>query len=185
MEQKGQDGLREDVTIVPVGGLTNLTTFVALLGGNQLEFVVLHDYAGKSDQKLEELIKQKLIKQRSLLNYAMFRNGVSAKNTVLQSSDVEDMMSEKFYLSIFNKAHNKELASKQITSVDLPNGDRVVDRLERYLKDNGVQLRPSGGFNHYKVANYLASNPVTSSKIDKTTFNSFEQLFKKVNELFD
>jgi predicted ATP-dependent endonuclease of OLD family len=185
LEQKDKVGLREDVTIVPVGGLGNLTTFVALLGGNQLEFVVLHDYASKPEPKLKSLIEQKLIRDRYVLHYGMFRNGSSPKNASFQSSDVEDMMSENFYLSIFNKSHNKELTSKQITSADLPNGDRVVERLERYLKDNGIQLRPSGGFNHYKVANYLASNPVSPSKVDKNTLNSFEQLFKRVNELFD
>lgn len=185
LEQKNKVGLREDITIVPVGGLGNLTTFVALLGGNQLEFVVLHDYASKPEPKLKSLIEQKLIIDRYVLHYGMFRNGSSPKNASFQSSDVEDMMSENFYLSIFNKSYNKELTSRQITSADLPNGDRVVERLERYLKDNGIQLRPSGGFNHYKVANYLASNPVSPNKVDKNTLNSFEQLFKKVNELFD
>lgn len=185
LDQKGRESLRDDITIVPVGGLDKLATFVALLGGNQLELVVLHDYAKKPDAKLESLIQQKLIRERSILHYAMFRSGSSPKNTNFPSSDVEDMMSEAFYLSIFNKSFTKELNAQQITATDLPNGDRILERLERYLKSNSIQLRPSGGFNHYRVANYLASSPVAPSKIDKNTLNSFEQLFKRVNELFE
>jgi hypothetical protein len=185
LDQKGRESLRDDITIVPVGGLDKLSTFVALLGGNQLELVVLHDYAKKPDAKLESLIQHKLIRERSILHYAIFRSGSSPKNPNFPSSDVEDMMSEAFYLSIFNKSFTKELNAQQIAATDLPSGDRIVERIERYLKSNNIQLRPSGGFNHYRVANYLASNPVVPSKVDKNTLNSFEQLFKRVNELFE
>ena len=185
LDQKRRESLRDDITIVPVGGLDKLTTFVALLGSNQLELVVLHDYASKPDPKLESLVQQKLIRDRNVLHYAIFRSGYSLKSTKFISSDVEDMMSENFYLSIFNKCFTKELTGQQIAVKDLPSGDRIVERLERYLKNNNIQLRPSSGFNHYRVANYLVSNPVAPSKVDKNTLNSFEQLFKRVNELFD
>lgn len=185
LEQKGRESLRDDITIAPVGGLDKLSTFVALLGANQLELVVLHDYFKKPDAKLESLVQQKLIRERYILHYGMFRNGSSPKNPIFLSSDVEDMMSESLYLSIFNKSFAKELKKQQITASDLPNGDRIVERIERYLKNNSIQLRPSGGFNHYRIANYLASNPVAPSKIDKNTLNSFENLFKRVNELIE
>lgn len=185
LDQKGKESLRDDITIVPVGGLDKLATFVALLGGNELKLVVLHDYAKKPDAKLESLVQQKLIRERNILHYAMFRNGSSPKNTNFLGSDVEDMMSDNFYLSTFNKSFSDKLNGLQITIKDLPNGDRIVEKIERYLKTNGIQLRPSGGFNHYTVANYLASNPVVPSKVDKTTISTFEQLFKQVNELLE
>jgi hypothetical protein len=37
--------------------MDNIATFVALLKGNDLNFVVLHDYAGKNVQRLENLVK--------------------------------------------------------------------------------------------------------------------------------
>ncbi len=185
LDEEGRESLRDDITIVPVGGLDKLTTFVALLCGNQLDLVVLHDYANKPDAKIESLVQQKLIRDRNVIHYAMFRNGYSPKNPSFPSSDVEDMMSEAFYISIFNSSFTKELNGLQITANDLPSGDRIVERLERYLRNKSIQLRPNGGFNHYRVANYLASNPVTPHQVNKDTLDSFEHLFKRVNELFD
>ena len=60
----GRSGLRDDVTIVPVGGLDKVATFVALLGANGLELAVLHDYRGAPEQKLTDLVKEKMIGPR-------------------------------------------------------------------------------------------------------------------------
>jgi len=51
-----------------------VATFIALLGGNQLEIAVVHDLGSKPDGRLESLIHQKIIKDRQILNYAMFRD---------------------------------------------------------------------------------------------------------------
>ena len=59
LEAQGRTGLREDITIVPVGGLDNVVTFIALLGANDLKIAVLHDYEGKPEQKLQEIVKEK------------------------------------------------------------------------------------------------------------------------------
>lgn len=190
LEQTDRTSLRDDVTVVPVGGLDKLATFIALLGGNELELAVLHDYESKPDPRLESLVREKLIRDKHILNYAMFRSIVaksptsskSAKNSVLQSTDVEDLISIDTYLQLFSAAYKKELAGKEIRESDLPTGDRIVNRITHYLDDNSITLRPSGGFNHYRVASYLASHP--PAKVDKDTVNRFEHLFKVVNALF-
>ncbi|HQU83283.1 MAG TPA: AAA family ATPase [Pyrinomonadaceae bacterium] len=186
LEKNGRTHLREDITIVPVGGLDKLSTFVALLAGNELEIVVLHDYESKPNPHLETLVREKLIRGKQVLNYAMFRQSKIAKtqggsNTYI-SSDVEDIISPDTYLKIFNATYKKELGGTVITEKDLPTRDRIVKRIEQYLSDNAIQLKPSGGFNHYLVASYLASNPPT--KVDANTLTRFETLFEKVNNLF-
>jgi hypothetical protein len=55
--------------------LDNIATFVALLKGNNLNLFILHDYAGKKVQRLENLVKNNILKQKYVLNYAMFRGG--------------------------------------------------------------------------------------------------------------
>ncbi len=95
------------------------------------------------------------------------------------------ILSPKLYLSLFNSAYSKELNGIQITEDELPEGERIVDRLNRYLKSKALVLRPSGGFNHYFVANHLASNPSALGRIDSQTLDRFELLFQKVNELLD
>lgn len=188
LEKNDREHLREDITIVPVGGLDKLSTFVALLAGNELELAVLHDYETNPNPHLETLVREKLIREKHVLNYAMFRQikTLTAKSATgssgLISSDIEDMISPETYLKIFNAAYKKQLGTTVITEKDLPAQNRVVKRIEQYLKDNGIQVRPSGGFNHYLVASHLASNP--PAKVDTNTLARFEDLFLKVNNLF-
>lgn len=199
LEAVGRTGLRDSVTIMPVGGLDKLATFIALLGGNDLEMAVIHDLASRPDTRLESMVRERLIRDRQLLNYGMFREDGSptpkkaaarggAKpaeeaggDGTPRATDVEDLMSPDLYLSLFNGAFAKQLAGRQVTEANLPKGDRIVERLERYLKAEGITLRPSGGFNHYTPASYLASNPMAP---DEATLERFERLFKAVNALF-
>jgi hypothetical protein len=162
-----------------------------LLGGNDLEMTVLHDYESKPDPRLESLVREKLIRDKHVLNYAMFReagkkSGSSAKTSGngsgLISSDVEDMISPETYLKIFNAAYKKQLDGMEIKEAKLPEGDRIVNRITRHMENNSIKVRPSGGFNHYLVASYLASNPPT--KVDAETLNRFEKLFEVVNVLY-
>jgi hypothetical protein len=106
----------------------------------------------------------------------------SSEGSGLISSDVEDMISPETYLKIFNAAFKKQLNGREIKESDLPEGDRIVKRISRYLEDNSIQVRPSGGFNHYSVASHLASNP--PAKVDAETLSRFEKLFEALNALY-
>ena len=180
LEGPKRTSLRPDVTIVPTGGLDKVVTFVALLGASGLKLAVLHDYRGVPDPKLMDLVKQKMISPKAVLNASQFRDlaniGTSGKST-----DIEDLFTPQTYLDLFNGAFKTELGSVVVTENDLPPGDRIIDQLERYLVPKGIQLRPSGGFNHYRVASHFARNPPT---LDADTLSRFEALFKAVNALF-
>ena len=172
--------MRDDITIVPVGGLDNVVTFLALLSANDLKIAVLHDYKGRPEQKLQEIVKEKVINSKAVLNASQFRN-LNELGKDGQASDTEDLFEPGFYLDYFNKTFAKELKSAVINESDLPERDHIIDRIERYLKDKKIKLRPSGGFNHYAVASYFASNPPTSLGDD--TLSRFEELFKAVNKV--
>lgn len=185
LEKAGRVGLRDDITIVPIGGLDKVATFIALLGANQLELTVLHDWASKPDQRIASLVELKLIKDKHVLNYGQFRV-VSAKAkdappATAPATDVEDMFTPTFYLKLFSGAFEGKLPN-EVKEVDLGPGDRIISRLERYLADKSISLRARGGYNHYAVANHLASNPPKA--VDKDAMTRFEELFKKVNGLF-
>jgi predicted ATP-dependent endonuclease of OLD family len=178
LDAQDRIGLREDITIVPVGGLDNVITFVALLGANHLKIAVLYDYDGKPKQKLNEIVENKRIKSKNLLNASQFRN-IEVLGKEGQASDTEDLFEPEFYLDYFNKTFSKELKGTIINLSDLLERPRIIQRIEDYLKDKSIEIRPSKGFNHYSVASYFASNPPTS--LDKDTLNRFEKLFKAVN----
>ena len=181
LDTQGRTGLRDDVTIVPVGGLDKVVTFIALLGANGLKLAVLHDYRGAPEQKLMDLVKQKMISPKALLNASQFRDLKNIGKSG-QPTDTEDLFESALYLNYFNGAFAKQLNGKTINEADLPSGDRIIDRLERHIATKGIQIRPSGGFNHYGVASYFISNPLTS--LDNDTLKRFEALFNAVNALF-
>jgi predicted ATPase len=185
LEKSGKTGMREDVVIVPVGGLDKLSTFVALLGANRLELVVLHDYSSSPDPHLTSLVREKIIREKNILNYAIFRTAPKrSKNTKspasLPSTDVEDLLEVSEYLKLFNAAYKVKL-SNEIVEADLPPGDRIVVRIAEYLSAKGIKLRPSGGFNHYLPAQSAASSPITLSP---ATLARVGALFDQVNDSF-
>lgn len=181
MEARGRTGLREDITIVPTGGLDKVVTFVALLGANGLKLAVLHDYRGAPEQKLVDLVRQKMISPKAVLNASQFRDlaniGASGEPT-----DTEDLFAASIYLDMFSGAFARQLDGSPLALADLPPGSRIIERLERHLVARGIQLRPTGGFNHYVVASHLASHPPT--ELDPDTLSRFEALFRAVNSLF-
>lgn len=203
LEADDRAGLRSDVTIVPTGGLDNVATFIALLGGSKLEIVVLHDLNNKPHQRIEQLKQDKTIREKYVLNYGMFRRPVgsvpkakesknargaqasgTAPDGALPSTDVEDLFEPAMYLELFNSTFAKSLDGKTPTEANLPPGERIVERLGRFTADNGLALggKSKPGFNHYAVANQLAANP--PQRWSKETLDRFELLFRHVNGLF-
>lgn len=181
LEADGGGGLRNDVTVVPTGGLDNLATFVSLLGASGLKLGVLHDYRGSPEQKMTGLVRDKLLAAKALFNVSQFRNLEKAGESG-KPSDIEDLFSVNVYLKYFNTTFASQLAGVVITEADLPPGDRIVQRLEQYLKDKGLTIRPSGGFNHYAVASRFASSPPKS--LDVATIARFRSLFAAINAVY-
>lgn len=177
IEASGGKGLPDDVTIVPVGGLNNVATFVSLLGANGLDFAVLHDYSGKPEQKLDGLIQQKLLAKKSVFNVSQFRDLARIGQDSVPS-DIEDLFDPVLYLEYFNKVYAKALGDEVIVESDLPAGDRIVQRIERALEAKNINVRPSGGFNHYAVAAAFSTSP--PAQLDADTFARFNALFEAI-----
>ncbi len=184
IEKAGRGGLRDDISVAPAGGLEKVATFVALQGDGPRELVVIHDWAGKPDPRLDTLAEGKLIRPKFVLNYGLFRDAkAKGKGPAVTPppTDIEDLFAVAFYLKLFNAAFADKLP-REVKEADLPAGDSIVERLAGYLADGEIALRPKGGFNRYAVATHLAANP--PKPLDKETVARFEELFKKVNGLF-
>jgi hypothetical protein len=171
LDRAGRTGLREDVTIVPVGGLDRVATFVALLGADRPELVVLHADPGPIDVPA--------LRPKNVLGYGQFRDPAAKGKPAIATpaAGVEDLFSVNFYLKVFNAAYAKKLPG-EVKANDLPAADRLTDRLADHLSDHPADLR----FSPDAVASHLASNP--PKPLDKETLTRFEALFKKVNALF-
>jgi predicted ATP-dependent endonuclease of OLD family len=175
LEARGNAGLSEGV-FVPVGGLDKLATFIALLGASKLRLVVLYDKGSAPSQSLENLIRQKLIERKRILDFSMFRTPDN------QETDIEDLFPEGPYVSAFNAAYEKELKGTVLSAAQLGEHPRIVERINHWLKDNGIALLKDGGFNHYRVA--VALLPMLTDKsLSAADFERFEKLFAKINTL--
>lgn len=181
LEAADLKGLRSDVTIVPAGGLDKVATFVALLNASGLKLVVLHDYNGKPDQRLGDLVKQRIVGEKVILNAAQFRD-VKNPGQAAEATDIEDLFDVSTYLDYFGQAFAKQLAGTLPTEADLPPRPRIIDRLEAWLEAKQIELRPSGGFNHYTVAAAFSAKP--PKKLSKEMQQRFAALFDAMNKLF-
>jgi predicted ATPase len=174
LEAGGKQGLG-DAILVPVGGLDKLATFVALLGANKLKIVVLHDRASTPHQKLEDLIRQKLIERKRVLDYSMFLEAPA------NEADIEDLLPADIYIAAFNSAYTKELKGATLTAGELGPQPRMIERINHWLKAKGIALLKDGGFNHYRVAQALLP-ALTAAVLKPEDLARFERLFDRIRE---
>ncbi|WP_410497713.1 AAA family ATPase [Chitinibacter sp. S2-10] len=177
LEAEGKLGLG-DTILVPVGGLDKLATFVALLGSNKLKLAVLHDRASAPHQKLEDLIRQKLIERKRVLDFSMFIDPQPAE------ADIEDLLPLNLYIDAFNLAYTKELAGIRVTEEELGQHPRIVERINQWLKAKGINLLKDGGFNHYRVAQAVLPM-LSATTLNPEVLARFEALFAKIGKSYE
>ncbi len=168
MQRSGLESLDESITIVPVGGLEKVSTFVSLLRGNKLKIVCLLDsnLDPSSKSKLDHLIVHKIIQKQKIRFFDEFIDG-------FESADIEDLFDKQEYLHLFNAAFKEY---DDINMSDL-NGsiNQIIIQINKKL---GIQR-----FNHYRPANELAKRGSTEKEFSKVTLERFDSLFKTVNKL--
>lgn len=164
LNESGRAGLKNNITIVPIGGADKVATFISLLRGNDLSMLCLLDtFTDKSAKaRLDNMIAQNIIKDKRILFYHDVLN--------VPFADVEDLFADADYLTIYNGAFSKSIIPKDI--------DSTKPIMQQLKKKNGNK-----NFSHYVPANYLAKNVVTVS-LSEETLDNFESLFKTVNKMF-
>ena len=170
VEESGSEGLRQDITIVPVGGTEKIATFVSILRGNELPIVCLLDsnVDGGTKQRLDNIVKEKLIKDNKIRFYDEFIDN-------LNKADIEDMLDKKEYLDLFNYAF-KEHDNILISSLN-SNINNIVIQINNQLSIDR--------YNHYRPAKAILSKEFADYSFSAETLDRFGRLFSTVNRLFD
>ncbi|MEG9500071.1 AAA family ATPase [Mannheimia indoligenes] len=169
LQSSGKQGLRDDITIVPVGGLDKVTAFISLLKGQNLNIVCALD--SFTDQKgkarLNNLIEQKIIRDKNILFFNNFSRDVG------DVADLEDLFAVNDYLRFFNDAFNEfENIEENLIKQDKP----IIAQI------NSIIQKPR--YNHYRPAMSASKLSLSDNDIGKDTLDRFENLFKKINSLF-
>ena len=169
LEAGGKEGLKHDITIVPVGGLDKVTSFISLLRGQKLILVCLLDSFTdqKGKKRLEDLVMQKIIKEKDILFFDEFS---SLEGDV---ADLEDLLEKTEYLNFFNSAFSEVDDIKSV-----PEGSRPI------IPQINVILGKSR-FNHYRPASVANAQGLKAEDFSKETLTRFENVFKTVNKRFN
>ena len=171
LKSSGKQGLNEDITIVPTGGLDKVASFISLLRGSKLNIICLLDNFTnqKGQQRLDDLIKNRIIKDKNILFFGEFAGLPNLK------ADLEDMFGKSNYVQLFNEAFKKD--KLQVSFKDIKNQDSsIIPQLNALLKVDR--------FNHYKPANEFLKTTDKSKYLDDSTIEKFENMFTKINKLF-
>jgi len=155
----GRAFLPENARLLPAGGATDISTFIALLGG-QLKVVVLLD-GNAQRQRIDKAIAQGRLKSQRVLSVDQFCS--------VKAADIEDLFEPSEYIELFNTTFNKAYKRE-----DLKGTDRIIKQLERL---EGAE------FNHGRVASYFLSNQTDIiSRLSPATLSRFESLISALTE---
>lgn len=169
LQSSGKQGLRDDITIVPVGGLDKVTAFISLLKGQNLNIVCALDtfIDQKGKARLNNLIEQKIIKDKNILFFNNFSRDVG------DIADLEDLFAVNDYLKFFNDAFNEfEDIEENLIKQDKP----IITQI------NSIIQKPR--YNHYRPAMSASRLSLSDNDVSQDTLDRFENLFKKINSLF-
>jgi hypothetical protein len=157
---------------VPVGGAGKLSTFVSLIGGNQLKLAVLVDASTKDADAVKRLSEAGRLKKGSLI--------LMSEITGTSDADIEDLFEPTFYLELVNRAYDVELNGQPIAIGDLPTtSTRITKRVDAVLARRKIA---NGKLDHYRPARVLLRQQgELTSMIDDATRARFEALAKRIN----
>jgi len=166
----GRKGLNDDITIVPVGGLDKVATFISLLRGNKLNMVcVLDTFTDqKGKARLDNLIQEKIVKENQIKFFDEYIDR-------LKVADIEDMFEVDEYLNIFNEEFKDDY--KNISKKDIDYSKSIIPQINSLL---GIKR-----FNHYRPSRYLTSLGINKDYFSTETLERFEKMFEDINKLFD
>ncbi|MGD8786797.1 MAG: AAA family ATPase, partial [Phycisphaerales bacterium] len=170
LQSAKRQGLKDGVTIVPVGGLDKVATFISLLKGSKLSIVCFLDSFKdrKGRQRLDDLVKRKIIKEKNI-RFAHEFCSVGG-----QVADIEDIFTKDDYIKLFNTAfpEHKDLQIGDFKNASIP----IISAISKAL---GMDH-----FNHYRPARELARRGVGYNFFNEESLANFEKAFKTLNKLF-
>lgn len=172
LKNKGRVGLDDRLVITPAGGIAKLPAFVTLLGANKLNTIVLVDSSSTDVAPIARLREAGRLGTGGLIQIGEIIGDADA--------DIEDLFDPDFYIELVNDAYQGVLKGTKLTVNDLPDGKRLVRRVEQVFADRGLN---SGRINHYSPAAALNRNQSKyAPQLSQGTLERAEKLFVAINE---
>lgn len=158
LKQFGREHLNDRWRVLPAGGAANLPAAVALIGRQMGVTVLVESRNGNA--RLVELAKAGFLKPKRLV--------AVAEVTGSSRADIEDLFEVDDYLALYNQAYGKA-----VRAADLPNGERIVERL-REKEGDFDPGRPADALLRLRDKLLPPLRPATRAR--------FEELFRRINK---
>ena len=168
----GKTALASNLTLTPAGGAQKVSYMVALLASESLNVLVLFDAERESEVTKKELLKAKLIHDKSVIFVS------EAIDPAPNEADIEDLLDPVVYEALVREAYKAELKGKRLQlNANIP---RIAKRFEKAFEDLGLSFhktRPTR-----LLLAKMAKEP--ENIITAESGSRFEALFKLINERF-
>lgn len=173
MSEKGRTALNLALTMTPAGGAQKVSYMVALLTSESLNVLVLLDTERDSRATKDELLKEKLIRDQSVVFVS------EAFTSPPKEADIEDLLDPSVYEALVRESYATELKGKMLKlNTNIP---RVAKRIEAGLNELGIpfhKTRPTRLF-----LKKMASEP--EKMLSTPCLERFEALFALINGRLD
>lgn len=164
MEQNGKTPLSPKLAIIPVGGITNMPAFVALMG-RRLKVSALVDGAttAATVARSRKAAEENGVDPTTIVTVGEIDSALPA------TADIEDLFEVSDYLKLYNWAFSRNVKEADLPATPVPIIKKLTDL--------------HGEFDHALPAHALTDNQADFfASISKKTVESFEKVFLKLNE---
>jgi len=169
----GKTGLDDRWVLVPGGGISKLAAFLTLFGANQMKVCVLADSSAQNNKTIGRLKASGKLYDAGIVQIG---NASGA-----EEADVEDLLPAQLYVDLVNEAYRGELAGTSLTLEELPDGPRIVKRVEDAFVSRSVN---KGRLNHYSPAGALLRMKEVT-EMSEEQLSAAEVLIQQINALLD
>ena len=169
----GLDTIDDSWVLVPVGGAGKLSTFVSLIGANQLKLGVIMDSSTKDADAVKRLTESGRLDKGSLIQMSEIAGRASA--------DIEDLFDPEFYWSWSIGLMPGRLMALRSLWPTLEPGTASRDVSLAY-SPNGESTAANSITIDRRESCYVSS-PTLIPQIDDATRRRFEQLAQRVNAI--
>lgn len=169
----GKTGLDDRWVLVPGGGISKLAAFLTLFGANQMKVCVLADSSAQNNKTIGRLKASGKLYDAGIVQIG---NASGA-----EEADIEDLLPAQLYVDLVNEAYRGELAGTSLTLAELPDGPRIVKRVEDTFVSRNLN---KGRLNHYSPAGALLRMKEIT-EMSEEQLSAAEVLIQQINALLD
>lgn len=169
----GKTGLDDRWVLVPGGGISKLAAFLTLFGANQMKVAVLADSSAQNNNAIGRLKASGKLYDAGIVQVGDAYG--------VEEADIEDLLPAQLYVGLVNEAYRGELAGNPLTLNDLPDGPRIVKRVEDAFVARNVN---KGHLNHYSPAGALLRKKETG-EMSEEQLSKAENLIERINALLE